>query len=411
MDASDLHGESPGFSSQRRLHTRSSDATLDGLIGNPDIFPILREWHYFNHAGVSPAPTPVADALRRFAQESTHAAYLGATWFADLEHLRRDLAQLINASSPDEIALVKNTSEGLGLIAAGIDWHPGDRIITTGAEYPSNVYPWLDAARRSGAELVVVPEATRDDGSVAVPTELILREIAHPATRLVSVSHVQYASGQRMELAAIGAACRARGVLLCVDVIQSLGVMPVDVEAMNIDFLAAGGHKWLMSPFGAGLLYVRRELIDRVRPTILGWASVADPLAWHKIDLTFPGTARRFESGTHPIPSLLGMKAAVGLLTSAGIDRIEQRLILLTDRLAQGLRQAGCQIVSPRAAGEASGALCFTRPGVDLEALAKRLNQIHRIEVAVRGGRMRVAPHFYNTIDQIDGLVRAIELG
>src|SRR5262249_46366929 len=208
---------------------------------------------------------PAAAALKQFADEGANGAYLGTSWYADVEKLRVLAASIINAR-PQEIAFIKNTSEGISIVANGIDWQWGDRIVTTGVEYPANVYPWMEQVRTRGVKLVQVPEETDAHGARHVPLEKIIEEAAHARTRLVTLSHVEFASGQRHDLVKIGEFCRGEGKLFCVDAIQSMGVLPVDVQSMKIDFLSADGHKWLLGPEGAGVFYCRRELIERTRP-------------------------------------------------------------------------------------------------------------------------------------------------
>lgn len=377
------------------------------LIGNAEAFPILRSWRFFNHAGVCPLPAVAAQALKRYADEASSQAYLGSRWYAEIDRLRHRLAGLIGASA-DEIALTKNTSEGLAAVAAGLDWSPGDRIVTTGIEYSSNMYPWMDVSRRLGAELVVVGPQTRSDGTIVVDEDELIAQLARPRTRLLAVSHVQFATGQRMDIRRLGAACRESGVLFCLDAIQSVGVLPVDVEAAHVDFLAADGHKWLLGPEGAGFLYVRRAVMDRLRPHELGWNSVHRPFAFGTYDLTLKPDATRYECGTLTVPAFLSLLASVELLVRVGVRLIAARLQAHGEHLTSGLRQRGYVVVSPRDGERWSGSVCFLRPGLDVAAEAARLRREHRIEVVAREGRLRASPHFYNTTDELDELLAAL---
>ena len=381
--------------------------TVHDLIGNPDAFPILREWDFFNHAGVTPLPRVAADALRKYAAQAESAAYVHSGWYRDIEKLRVASANLMNAHR-DEIALIRNTSEGIATVANAIDWKPGDRIVTTGVEYPANMYPWIDAARRFGVELVTVPEETSPDGARRVPLGRILEEASHPRTRLVALSHVEYASGQRLDIAAVGKLCRDQGKLLCVDAIQSLGVLPVDVQAMHIDYLSADGHKWLLGPEGAGLFYCRRELLPTTRPLIVGWMNVINAEDYGNYDYTLKPDAARFEAGTHNVPGLLALKAAIDLLQSVGIDTVGQRIKHLTDRLIEGLTRKGYHVVSPRDDAEWSGIVSFTSPTHDHMELFRKFRSDFKTEIAVREKRLRVSPHFYNTDVQIDRLLERL---
>src|SRR5688572_308303 len=217
-------------------------AELRQFVGNVEAFPVLGKLDFFNHAGVTVLPRAAADAIRTYAAQAETTAYLGTGWYADIERLRGATATLINATK-DEIAFVKNTSEGISIVAKGIDWQWGDRIVTTGVEYPANIYPWMEVVRSHGCNLVMVAEETDPaTGARQVPVEKILEAAADPKTKLVTLSHVEYASGQRHDLARIGTFCRENGKQFCVDAIQSLGVLPVDVRAMNVVFLSADGH-------------------------------------------------------------------------------------------------------------------------------------------------------------------------
>ena len=379
-------------------------AELRNLVGNVDAFPILGKVEFFNHAGVTALPRAAADAMRTYVAQAESTAYLGAGWYADIERLRVQSAALINATK-EEIAFVKNTSEGISIVANGIDWQWGDRIVTTKVEYPANIYPWMEVVRARGCNLVMLPEETDENGARQVPLEKILEAAADPKTKLVTISHVEYASGQRHDLPKIGAFCRENGKLLCVDAIQSMGVLPVDVRAMNIDFLAADGHKWLLGPEGAGIFFCRKELIERTRPLMVGWMNVINALDYGSYDYTLRPDAGRFECGSHNVAGLLALKASVELLTSVGIGRVAQRVRELTDRLIQGLTQKGYEIVSPRDKWQWSGIVSFVSKSIDHEQVFHALRREHHTEIALREGRLRVSPHFYNTEAQIDRLI------
>lgn len=384
---------------------------IESFIGNADEFPVLRHWDFFNHAAVCPLPKAAADALRHYAAQAETIAYIDAGWYRRISALRGAVAGLMNATK-EEIAFVRNTSDGISLVATGVDWQPGDRIVTTSVEYPANVYPWMELARSRGCELVMVPEETAADGSRLVPLEAILRAADHPRTRLLTLSHVEYASGQRHDLAAVGAFCRGRGILFCVDAIQSLGVLPVDVRAMNIDYLSAGGHKWLLGPEGTGVFYCRRELQERTRPGTIGWMNVAEPLKYGTYNYTLRGDARRYEPGSYNVAGLLALGASVDLIASVGIPGITERVNVLTGRLVAGLRDKGYGIISPRATDEWSTIVSFTAndPGQH-QTIWQRLRAEHRIEIAVREGRLRCAPHFYNSDAQIERLLDRLPYG
>jgi selenocysteine lyase/cysteine desulfurase len=382
----------------------TSSTDLAAYIGNTQIFPVLNNWDFFNHAGVAPIPSLAADALRRYASQAETAAYLNAGWHVDAEALRQSAAKLLNCHR-DEIAFIKNTSEGISIVASGLDWQWGDVIVTTGVEYPANVYPWMDVARTRGAKLVMVPEEDGPDGCRLVPTDKILQAASDPRTKLVSLSHVEFASGQRHDLQQIGQFCAERKIRFCVDAIQSLGILPVDVQAMHIDYLSADGHKWLLGPEGAGIFFCRRALIEYTQPLMVGWMNVVDAQNFGHYDFSLRPDAGRFECGSYNIPGLLALKASLELLLNLGTQQVADRIRDLTTLLIGGLQAKGYQIVSPRADSQWSGIVSFTSSKHNHERLCMELRKDNRTELAVRENRLRCSPHFYNTEEQIQRLL------
>jgi len=382
--------------------------TLDECVGNPAVFPVVSNWNYLNHAGISPLARPVADAIAATIESFAREAYLGGAGFGEVSRLRESMGRLINAE-PARIAILKNTAEAISTVAFGINWQRGDRIVTADTEYPANVYPWMEVARRHGVELVMVPERDREDGTRSISADELLESAAHPRCRLVALSHVQFGTGQRMPIERIGRWCRENGRLFCVDAIQSLGALPVDVKAMCIDFLASGSQKWLLGPVGAAVLYIDGGWIERLPPLVVGAYSVVDPDNYDRYDYTLPADCRRHDSGTMPLLAITGLRAAVDLLLDVGIEAIERQIRRVTDHLVNGLRNRGCRVVSPRDADHWSGIVSFLPRGpADLNQQAIQLRKRHRIELVVRAGRLRASPHFYNTAEQMDQLVDAI---
>jgi cysteine desulfurase / selenocysteine lyase len=388
---------------------RTDMNAITDFIGNADLFPILRNWAFFNHAGVSPLPKIAAAAMQAYIAQAQSAAYLSAGWYQDIEKLRQDSATLLNAHR-DEIAFVKNTSEGISIVANGIDWQYGDRIVTTNIEYPANIYPWMEVARGRGVKLIMVEEEDGPDGTRHVPMEHILMAASEPRTRMITLSHVEYASGQRHDLIRIGQFCAERKILFCVDAIQSLGVLPLDVRKMHIDFLSADGHKWLLGPEGAGIFFCRRELIDRTRPLMVGWMNVVDAQNYGTYDYTLRPDAARFECGSHNVPGLLALRASLQMLQSIGIPQISQRLKTLGDALVSGLQGKGYRIVSPRTGEQWSGIVSFVSPSLNHEKIFQDLRKDHHIEIALRERRLRCSPHFYNTEEEIQRLIKALPI-
>jgi cysteine desulfurase / selenocysteine lyase len=364
-------------------------------------FPILKRWLFLNHAAVAPLCARAAAALRQYADEALHDAYLTGKWYKQAEHVRHSAARIIRAD-PHEIAFIKNTSEGLAFVANGLAWNSGDEIISTAVEYPSNVYPWMDLQKRLGVKHTMVPE--EPDGRISL--DRLLASVT-TRTRMIAISHVEYASGYRNDLRAIGQFCRGRGILLCVDAIQSIGALPVDVKEMNIDFLSADGHKWMLGPEGLGFFFCRRELLTSLRPEI-GWMNVINATDYGHYDFTLRHDARRFECGSYNVPGVLALGAALDLLLEIGIDTIWRRIEALTAQLAEGLVARGYTIVSPRAKeSERSGILSFASPRHDPNKIIMDLEK-QKIIIALREGRLRASPHFYNSPAQMQTLLDAL---
>jgi len=372
-----------------------------------DQFPILEEMVFFNHAGVAPISGPAADAIRAYAAQAEKIAYVDAGWYARAIQVKRAAAKLINAESHLEIAFIPNTSSGLSLVANGLDFEPGDNVVITNVEYPANRYPWENLARL-GVELIEVRQ--RADGRIRVQD---ICDAITDRTRVVSISHVQYASGHRIDLKPISdMAHRARGYL-CVDAIQSVGVLPVDVQAMGIDFLSADGHKWMLGPEGAGIFYCREELCQMLRPSVVGWMNMVDSQNYGDYKFEFQPDARRFEPGSWNIPGIHGLGASLDLLLEIGIDEVWQRVDALTTRFCEGAAQKGYEIFTPRTdPDERSGIVIFTAPerAGGAEGHRKIIHDLEqqKIHIALREGRLRMSPHFYNTPEQVDRLLDAL---
>jgi selenocysteine lyase/cysteine desulfurase len=256
-------------------------------------------------------------------------------------------------------------------------------------------------------KLIMVEEEPGPEDTRHVPIEKILAAAAEPRTRLVTLSHVEFGSGQRHDLARIGQFCTERNILFCVDAIQSLGVVPMNVADMYVDFLSADGHKWLLGPEGAGIFFCRRPLIERTRPLMVGWLNVIDSQNFGKYDYTLRPDASRFECGSHNVPGLLALRASLQLIQSVGIPTIATRVKSLTDQLIAGIRKKGYHLISPRLGEQWSGIVSFASPTLSHEKIFQDL-RAKRIEIALRVGRLRCSPHFYNTEIQIQRLIDAL---
>ncbi len=362
-------------------------------------FPVTRTLAYLNHAGVAPISTRAAEALARYSAEATDRGAFDypRSYDAEIERVRGRASQLLGAGI-DEIAFAKNTSEGLGMVAAGLDWQRGDRVVTCDLEYPSNVYVWWNL-RSQGVETVML--RSRDG---RLPIESVEEALQHPRTRLLALSSVEFGSGARNDLPTLGRLCRERGVLFCVDAIQSLGLFPLDVAECHVDFLAADGHKWLLSVEGCGLFFCRRALLSRLAPRVVGWRSVTNNQDFDHYHMELQPGAGRFEEGTPNTPGIFALGAAIDLLLELGIEAIGRRVLELTDRLCEGLAERGAEIASPRTPGQSSGIVAFRIPDETPSRTVARLRAAG-VFVVERRGCVRASPHFYNTPEDLERLL------
>ncbi len=358
-------------------------------------FPVTRELVYLNHAAVAPLCRPAAEAIRRLAGDVLlHGSRNYQEWLQTYEALRVAAARLIGAER-GEIALVKNTSEGLSIIANGLGWRPGDKVVGFREEFPANYFPWKR----------LEPRGVRVEWlSVTDPLDRI--DEACRDARLLAISFVQYLSGYRADLQAIGEICARRGCLFVVDAIQGLGAFPVDVRSARIHALAADGHKWLLGPEGCGILYVHKDLQDQVEPVEFGWTNVASADMGSR-DMTLRGDAGRYECGTLNTAGCFGLRAAIEFLLQVGVELIAPHVQALGDRIAQGAAAKGYEVLGARTPATGAGIVSFRKPGVDSRHLVSRLRQA-RFEVAPRQGWIRTSPHFYISPGDVDALLAAL---
>lgn len=363
-------------------------------------FPVTRNWIYMNHAGIAPISQCVCQAMSDMLRDLTRNGRANLPEWDDVcMRTRAAAARLVGANAAD-IAFVKNTSEGILTVANGLAWREGDNVVIPDRGFPANVYPWINLGS-SGVEVRRVPEV---DGRI--PLDGLLSAV-DDRTRVLSVSSVEFASGFRHDLREIGSFCKARDVFFFVDVIQSLGVLPVNVADAGIDFLSADAHIWLLGPEGIGVFYCSPRARQRLRVVNLGWANVVDPRDFLSYDTTLLPDARRFECGTLNTVGIHGLGAGLELLHRVGIGRIEARVLSLTDRLCAGLEGKGYRVLSSRARGEKSGIVVFHHPRFGTEAVFQALSDA-RVVCAIRGGRIRLSPHFYNTEEEVDRVLGAI---
>jgi cysteine desulfurase / selenocysteine lyase len=352
-------------------------------------FPVTQRLIYLNHAAVGPLCRPAAEAMMQLAKDALDfgsAHY--SDWMATYEALRVSMARMINAA-PAEIAIVKNTSEGIATVATGIQWRAGDVVVAFEEEFPANFYPWKRLEAR-GIEV----------RWLSVFDDLDKIDAACKGARMLAISFVQYLSGYRVDLAKIGEICRRRGCFFLVDAIQGLGAFPIDVRAAHIDALAADGHKWLLGPEGCGVLFVRRELQDEIEPVEFGWTNVAKYYDYASRDMSLRQDAGRYECGTLNTIGCYGLRAAIDFLLEVGVERAGQAVQALGDSIWNGVRELGGETLGRRSAESGAGIVSFRMPGVESQAVVRKLKEAG-ISAAPRQGWVRSSPHFYIAPDEI----------
>lgn len=358
---------------------------------------------HLNHAAVAPWPVITRDAVIAFAEEN---AAIGSQrydfWLQTEQQLKQKLALLINASSTDEIAILKNTSEGLSLISQGLSFEAGDNIVIPAEEFPSNRVAW-QALATQGVDIRLIPVQDAEH-----PEQALINAIDKD-TRLLSCSSVQYARGLRLDLNVIGKACRQNNTLFCVDAIQSLGAISFDVQACHADFVVADGHKWMCSAEGTALFYCRKDKQDALRLTQYGWHMLkhAADFSHQDSSLQIADTARRFECGSPNMLGIAALNASLGLLLDIGISNVETRLIEKTDYLFEQLASLpDINILTPTAKGRYAGIVTFQKLAVDNVKLYQHL-QDNNVLCAYRGDGIRFSPHFYTEIQRME---KALEI-
>lgn len=364
-------------------------------------FPLDPELCYLNHAAVAPWPRRAAEAVARFAQDNgNRGAADYERWLETEQTLRQRLARLINAPSTRNIALQKNTSEGLSAIAWGLDWHPGDCVVISDQEFPSNRIVW-ESLQRLGVQVVEATLATAD------PEQSII-DAMDGNTRLLSVSSVQYGTGLALDLVRLGEACRERGVLFCVDAIQSLGALPFDVSQCRADFVVADGHKWMLGPEGVALFYVADPHLERLQLHQFGWHMVRERGNYDIKTWTIASDAKRFECGSPNMLGIHGLEASLALLEEIGGERILAELMTRVGVLEQLLREhPQLELITVTDRPLRSGILTFRHRTMATPALFKHLRD-QQVVCAPRGGGIRFSPHFYTPLDVLERAVSLI---
>lgn len=356
-------------------------------------FPVTSRFIYVNHAAVAPLSRRAADAMSRLSADVCENGSLHwEQWMQTYEGVRAAAARLINAHR-DEIAIIKNTSEGVATVANGLSWKTGDRVVAFREEFPANYFPWSRLEERG----VKVQWLSIED-----PLEMV--DQAARGARLLAISYVNYLSGFRVDLQALGEICKRHGCFFFVDAIQGMGAFPIDVQSARIDALAADGHKWLLGPEGCGILYVRREVQDSIDPVEFGWTNVAHYADYASRDMSLRPDAGRYECGTLNTIGCYGLRAALELILELSVEQIAAYVRALADRFADGAVQKGYEILGRRTLETSSGIVSVRKAEVDARRIVRDL-KAKNIIAAPRQGWVRVSPHFYLLPEEMDRIV------
>jgi cysteine desulfurase / selenocysteine lyase len=389
-------------------HDDHVDLSIDHILADEKLrnrlFPVTQKRIFLAHAGVAPLPGPTVDALKAEAERCSYAQE-NADFMLEIEAIRRVGARLINANS-DEVALLGPTSLGLNLVAQGLDWKPDDEVVCYPDDYPANVYPWQALAGRGVNVVALKPERVGE-----ITPELVLKALT-PKTKLVALASCHFLSGFRLDYEGIAEELSRRGVLFCLDAIQSLGATTIDVR--HIDFLAADSHKWMLGPLGAGIFYVKRKNFDLLRPTLLGAWNVRSPGYVAQSEIAFEATARRYEPGALNMLALHGMKASLELILGLGVKQIEARLLDLRSFAEDRLMGSGFRVMGfANRRSQKSGITTIAIENPDTAVTQARKLRDNRVDVSMRQVRsgvscLRLSPHFYNTEAEIDEVVKIL---
>jgi selenocysteine lyase/cysteine desulfurase len=362
------------------------------------LFPVTLQKIYLNHAAISPMSIRVTDQLDWYMNERSFGSVDVYKNVADIRDQTRNLiSKMINAQ-PEHIAFVSNTSEGFNWLANGLEWKTGDQIILTDYEFPSNVYPFKNLEDK-GVEIVYIKNK---DGLILYED---IKKAITPKTKILSISFVEFLNGYRNDLHIIGQLCKEHDIIFSVDSIQGVGAIPIDVQKFQIDFLSNGGHKWLMGTMGAGFMYIAPYLFDRLRPIFSGWLAVEK--AWDFFDYRqdFLPDSRRFEYATANFLGITALNASVELLMEAGIEKIEKHLLKLGLEMVTAFEEMGFKFQNTLDPKYWSGIFSFS--GEDMEELFQLLLK-QQIICSLRNGNLRIAPHFYNSMEEIRELIEVV---
>lgn len=366
-------------------------------------FPVIKHYNYLNHAAVGPLPQPVLDEVSRINQDKGYSGGLHwMDWEGEAEETRKLIAKFINAD-PEEIAFTQNTSAGLSIIANGLNWEKTDNIVVNDLEFPSNLFPWQIQAKKHGLMTKIVQQRNE---------ELVMDDFEEKIdrhTKIVAVSHVQFSNGFKVDLQHLSKLAHESGGYIITDAVQSLGQMPIDVKKLDVDFLATSGYKWLLSPIATGFLYIKKELIDEIEPSFVGYRSDENHHEFSYRTINPAKNARRFEPGQINFPGVAGMRAAIELLEGFGIHNIERRIRELVDVLIAGISELkGLKVLSSLKPEHRNGVVKVGGLENPDEIVTKLKED--NIVISSRAGGLRISPHFYNTEEEIEKLLEKLSL-
>lgn len=366
-----------------------------------DEFPVVERYIYFNHAAVAPVSKRTAEAVSSCIEEYCRDGIVCNRRFLESVEDTRILAARLVGARQDEIAFVKNTTQGLLIAADGISWKRGDNVVIPEKEFPANVFPWLKLGKQ-GVETRFVPLKN------GIFTAEDIEGLIDGNTRAVSVSAVSFWNGFRCDLRGMGELCRDKGVLFIVDGIQALGAIDLRVEECFVDVLSADAHKWLLGPQGIGILYVSQAAQEKLEVSNLGWRSVEQEGDYLDYAIRLKRSAARFEEGTLNILGIQGLKATLEMILEIGVTNIESRILDLCDRIIGGLVRKGYEIKSPMGYNERSGIISFRHEQFQSKDIFNNLTKAE-VVCAMRDGAIRVSPHFYNNERDVEGFLQALE--
>ncbi len=374
------------------------------MVDLKDEFPLDGELIYLNHAAVGVWPKRTSDAVKAFAEENMRRGAANyPQWMKVERELRSRLKWLVNAGSVDDIALLKNTSEGLSLVAYGVDWQPGDNIVSTDQEFPSNRIVW-ESLKSEGVELRLA-DVSGDDPEGA------MLALVDQRTRLLTVSSVQFGTGLKMDLARLGKACRENGIFFCVDAIQSLGAFQFDVQAIDADAVVADAHKWLLGPEGLALFYVSPRWRQRLKLHQYGWHMVEHPGDFNESRWNPATSARRFEPGSPNMLGIHALNASLSLFQEVGMDEVERGLLKRSGLLMTAIENDDeLELVTPDLRGRYGGIVTFRNRQLDDAGHADLYRKLmaEGVICAQRAGGIRFSPHFYTDTSQYEKLWQTV---